>query len=64
MRIRGEVPGAAWSAKLHLLTLTATKIRYFFDVLLTVHLSIILVINQFNEQIFKFIGPSIILIVE
>jgi len=35
-----------------------------FDVLLTVHLNIILAINQLNAQILMFIGPCIILIVE
>jgi len=28
MRNRGEVPGAAWSAKLHVLALITTKILY------------------------------------
>jgi len=35
-----------------------------FDVLLTVHLSMILVINQLNAQILMHIGPCIIVIVE
>jgi len=43
---------------------TKKNCMYGFDVLLTVYLTTILVINQLNAQILMFIGPCIIVIVE